>query len=60
MLPEKYMHAMRETETKRRKTEEIKHDNIRELTKKFAEVETYEETPEDLMKFLSEIGKNFI
>ena len=38
----------------------IKHDNIRELTKKFAEVETYEETPEDLMKFLSEIGKNFI
>ena len=36
MLPEKYMHAMRETETKRRKTEEIKHDNIRELTKKFS------------------------
>ena len=51
------MNAMRDTEIKKRKTEQIKDDNIIDITKKFEELETFEETPKDLVKFLTEIGQ---
>ena len=53
------MNAMRDTEVKKRKTEQIKDDNIIDITKKFEELETFKETPKDLVKFLTEIGQNF-
>ena len=37
-LPERYMNAMRDTEIKKRKTEQIKDDNIIDITKKFEEL----------------------
>ena len=53
------MLAMRDGETKRRRTEQINDDNIIDITKKFEEHKTFEEIPKDLVKFLIEIGQNF-
>ena len=59
ILPERYMLAIRDTETKRRRTEQMNDNNIIEIIKKFEEQKTFEETPKDLVKFLTGIGQNF-
>ena len=50
------MKATNVLESKRRKTEEIKDDNIIYLTKKFTETDVAEE----LREYLTEIGRNLI
>ena len=47
---------MKVIEKKRRKAEEIKDDNIKDITQKFTETDIAEE----LRKFLTEIGRNII
>ena len=51
---ERYVRAMKVIEKKRRKAEEIKDDNIKDITQKFTETDIAEE----LRKFLTEIGRN--
>ena len=53
---ERYVRAMKVIEKKRRKTEEIKDDNIKDINQKFTETDIAEE----LRKFLTEIGRNII
>ena len=56
IISERYVRAMKVIEKKRRKTEEIKDDNIKDITQKFTETDIAEE----LRKFLTEIGRNII
>ena len=53
---ERYVRAMKVIEKKRRKAEEIKDDNIKDITQKFTETDIAEE----LRKFLTEFGRNII
>ena len=56
IISERYVRAMKVIEKKRRKTEEIKDDNIKDINQKFTETDIAEE----LRKFLTEIGRNII
>ena len=55
-LPERFVKTDRATPPKRRKPDEIKNDNIKDITKNFKETDNTEE----LRKFLLQIAQNII